>query len=79
MIQVALDEFEEPVIHSGNYSGIYFLSENTKKVMDTIRLNKNAPWMKDYSMNEDEPLRILRSSFDRSGYFIYQSDKKILI
>lgn len=79
MIQVALSEFEEPVIHSSNYSGIYFLSENTKKVLNIIHNYKNAPWMKYYFVNKDKPLRVLRSSYDRSGFFIYQSDKKILI
>ena len=79
MIQVALDEFEEPVIRSRKYSGIYFLSENTKEVLNIIRHKKHAPWMKDYFVNEDKPLNVLRSSYDRSGYFIYQSDKKIVI
>ncbi len=79
MIQVALDEFEEPVIRSGGFSGIYFLSENTKQLNDVIRDNKNAPWMVDYSISEDKPLSVLRSSLDRSGFFIYRSDKKIVI
>ncbi|MBR5673738.1 MAG: ATP-grasp domain-containing protein [Muribaculaceae bacterium] len=79
MIQVALDEFEEPVIRFRQYSGIYFLSEKTKSVLSVIHKNKAAPWMVDYFINEDEPLRVLRSSYDRSGYFIYQSDKQILI
>lgn len=79
MIQVALDEFEEPIINMEKFSGIYYLSENTKKVKEVILNNKNTSWMIDYSLDENKPLKILRSSYDRSGYFIYQSDKKILI
>ncbi|MBR5170109.1 MAG: ATP-grasp domain-containing protein [Muribaculaceae bacterium] len=79
MIQVALDDFVEPVIHSGQFSGIYFLSEDTKHVKDFILENKGAPWMIDFSIDEDRPLSKLRSSFDRSGYFIYQSDHKLMI
>ena len=79
MIQVALEEFEEPVIHVGQFSGIYFLSEDTKQVKDFILENKGAPWMIDFSIDEEKPLSKLKSSFDRSGYFIYQSDHKLII
>ena len=79
MIQVALKEFEEPVIHMGQFSGIYFLSEDTKMVKDFILENKGAPWMIDFSIDEEKPLSKLKSSFDRSGYFIYQSDHKLII
>ena len=79
MIQVALKEFEEPVIHMGQFSGIYFLSEDTKQVKDFILENKGAPWMIDFSIDEEKPLSKLKSSFDRSGYLIYQSDHKLII
>ena len=79
MIQVALGVFEEPSIRPGLFSGIYFLSEDTSHVKEAILNNKNASWMVDYSINEEKPLRKLRSSYDRTGYFIYQSNHKLKI
>ena len=79
MIQVALNEFEDPVIRTGQFSGIYFLSEDTKCVKNFILENKDAQWMIDFSIDEDKPLRKLRSSYDRTGYFIYQSNHKLKI
>ena len=78
MIQVALGEFEEPKVCHGQYSGIYFLSENTSYVKDFITCNKDASWMVDYLI-KPEPLRSLKSSYDRTGFFIYQSNHKIEI
>ena len=76
MIEVALGEFTEPVIQKGRYSGVYFLSKETEKLRDFIIENKECDWVYD-SHIENEPLRNLKKSQDRSGWIIYSSDHKI--
>lgn len=78
MIQVALGEFVEPVVRRGRYSGVYFLSKETAGLKDFILKNRDCDWVYD-SHIEDEPLRSLRKSQDRSGWIIYSSDHKITI
>lgn len=76
MIEVALGEFSLPVINHGNYSGVYFLSKETENLRDFILQNKDCEWVYDAHI-DDEPLRSLRRSQDRSGWIIYSSDHKI--
>ena len=76
MIEVALGEFTEPVTGTGRYSGVYFLSKETESLNDFILQNKDQEWVYD-SHIEDEPLRSLRKSQDRTGWIIYCSDHKI--
>ena len=75
VIDVALGEFTTPILTEGKCSGVYFLC-------------KEAEWVKPYIINSkdysqvvkseitDEELRMVSCSADRSGYLIYQSDKK---
>lgn len=76
MIEVALGEFTPPVINQGRCSGVYFLSKETEDLKDFILKNKECEWVYDAHI-EDEPLRSLRKSQDRSGWIIYSSDHKI--
>lgn len=76
MIEVALGQFTEPVLRSGRYSGVYFLSKETEYLKDFIDRNKDRGWVYD-SFVDDAPLRSLRRSQDRSGWIIYSSDHKI--
>lgn len=78
VIEVALGEFEEPKITEHNYSGVYFLSEETKRLLPIIENWKNNPA---FVMGEitDKELRKAEKSADRSGYVIYQNNKKIIL
>ncbi|MCP9612681.1 ATP-grasp domain-containing protein [Coprobacter tertius] len=78
MIEVALNEFTEPNIESGSYSGVYFLGEDVGYVKDFIEKNSREPWVYRYEI-EEAPLKKLKKSQDRTGYIIYQSDHRILI
>jgi biotin carboxylase len=75
VIDVALNQFEKPVISEHKYSGIYFLSKETEHVKQII---ENAANDSDIVQSEiyDNELRNIQSSADRSGYFIYQSDRE---
>jgi biotin carboxylase len=78
VIDVALGTFEEPSFAEPKYSGVYFLCKETENVLSMI---KNAAQYKEIVASEitDENLRNIQNSADRSGYFIYQSDKKMTI
>jgi len=75
VIDVALGQFEEPVITETKYTGIYYLCKQTEWVKDVIENSKQDPDIV-YTEISDNELRDLRSCSDRTGYFIYQSDKK---
>lgn len=78
MIEVALDLFTKPEVKNECCSGVYFLSKNTSNIKDFIIQNIDMPWVVDAEI-QDEPLRELKKSQDRSGYIIYKSSSKIVV
>ena len=75
VIDVALGQFEEPVITATQYAGIYFLCKQTEWVKEVIENRDKDPDII-YTKIFDNELRELRSCSDRTGYFIYQSTQK---
>lgn len=75
VIDVALGQFDEPVITNEHYSGVYFLCKNTERILPVIQNPKNYPQIVEYNI-QNLNLKDIQCSNDRSGYFIYQSDKK---
>ncbi|MDQ1857436.1 acetyl-CoA carboxylase biotin carboxylase subunit family protein [Chryseobacterium sp. WLY505] len=77
VLDIALGQFMFPVDTSQKkYSGVYFLSENTKELLPFFT---ESQW-DDYIVKKEitnPSLQNVHSSNDRSGYLIYQSDKKI--
>jgi len=78
VLLVATGNFEIPHKLLRKYSGVYFYSELTQKVGDIIRNGKDQAYMVRSEFTADSLLPLKQSS-DRSGYFIYQDEKKILI
>ena len=78
VIEVALGEFEEPQITQGKCSGVYFLCKETESILPIIQ---NATQYSEIVKAEitNQALRNIECSADRSGYFIYQSEKKFCI
>lgn len=76
VIKVAMGEFEEPVITEHHYSGVYFLSKETEYIKKYIENSQDYPEIVEAKIT-DETLRNIECSGDRSGYFIYQANKKI--
>ena len=78
VIEIALGQFEIPVLHSEKCSGVYFLCKETEHLLPVIQ---------DFSKFEeiieaeitDPILHNIQCSADRSGYFIYQSEKRFKI
>ena len=78
VIDVALGEFEEPVKTINMHSGVYFLAKETEKIRPIIEHYKDYPEIVEAGITDNE-LRNVKCSADRSGYFIYQSDKKLVL
>ncbi len=78
VIDVALGRFEKPIITQTKCSGVYFLCKGTELVKKYI---DNASDYKEIVASEitDHELREVQCSADRSGYFIYQADKRFSI
>lgn len=76
VIEVALGDFSEPVITDNKYSGVFFLSEETKKLMPIIKNWLAIPEIVEAKITDNQ-LRKIECSGDRSGYIIYQSDARI--
>lgn len=75
VIDVALGSFTEPELLEANYSGVYFLCEETKYLLPIINDWRNYPVFVKGEIT-DMHLRKVEKSADRSGYVIYKSDKK---
>lgn len=75
VIEVALGFFHEPIITEHNYSGVYFLSEETKHLKTIIEHWHDYPEIVEAEITDSE-LRHIECSGDRSGYLIYRSDSK---
>ena len=76
VIEVALGEFVEPQITDHKCSGVYFLCEETKRLLHIIENWKNNSVFV-FGEITDKELRKVEKSADRSGYVIYQSNNRI--
>lgn len=76
VIDVALGTFDVPKLTQNNYSGVYFLCKETEWVKPLILNYKDNPDIVEARIT-DPVLRNIECSGDRSGYLIYQSNKKV--
>lgn len=77
VIEVALGIFEQPKLTQQNYSGVYFLCKETEWVKPLILNYKANPAIVEARIT-DPVLHNIECSGDRSGYLIYQSNKKVV-
>lgn len=75
VIDVALGQFEEPMITEHKCSGVYFLCKETENLLPIIRNWVDNPVLVAGEVTDTE-LRNVKKSGDRSGYVIYQSEIK---
>ena len=78
VIDVALGQFEEPVIHSKNCSGVYFLCKETEHLLPVIQQPEKYKEINKAEITDTE-LHNIQCSADRSGYFIYQAKQRFNI
>lgn len=75
VIEVSLGKFEKPEVTKSRHSGVYFLSKETENLKEYIEHRDDYPQIVKAEITDDE-LREIHESSDRSGYFIYDSDKR---
>lgn len=75
VIEVAFGEFRKPEITNNRCSGVYFLSKETARLAKYVDRHEDYPEIVAAEWTDPE-LHEIRESADRSGYFIYCSDKK---
>ena len=76
VVEVAMGYFHEPQITESHHAGVYFLSEETKHLRSIITHWQDYPEIVEAAIT-DKRLHKVKCSGDRSGYLIYQSDRKI--
>ncbi|WP_442787120.1 ATP-grasp domain-containing protein [Flavobacterium suncheonense] len=74
VIAIALNSFEEPILNKHQFSGVYFLSKETEQIKSYFSSSNDFDVEKQI---QSESLKLLTNSNDRSGYLIYQSNKKV--
>ncbi len=73
-IEVALGEFTPPKIEKSQFSGVFFLCDETRQLLPFFEKENHFDYIKE---SQSCDLRKVTNSNDRSGYLIYQSDSKI--
>jgi biotin carboxylase len=71
VLEVALNNFTEPVATYAKYSGVYYLCKNTERLLPIFSTTQS--FEKEKKILKEE-LYFIKSSNDRSGYLIYQDD-----
>lgn len=77
VIEVALGSFTEPRLNEKHCSGVYFLSKETENLKEIILNHTRYSEIVKAEITDPE-LRIIECSGDRSGYLIYQSNRKFI-
>lgn len=76
VIEVALGEFIEPVFGEQKYSGVLYVSEETKQLMPVLENWQSYPDLVAGEITRPG-LRPIYCSADRTGYLVYQSDRRL--
>ncbi|MCW1146908.1 ATP-grasp domain-containing protein [Flavobacterium lacisediminis] len=74
VIDVALNQFQQPVCTKSKCAGVYFLCKETEKLLPFFNQKNDFDFQKDIQNLE---LKNITNSNDRSGYLIYQDNKRI--
>lgn len=78
VLEIATGKFTKPNLKKEKYAGVYFLSKETQHKVSPIIKNKDKlPYVVDADIYGK--LQSLKCNSDRAGYFIYQSNKKIVL
>lgn len=76
IIEIALGDFSPPNTPKNLFSGVYFYSSKSKNVKEYIQNgNESIVYSHLGNLNNSD----LKQSADRAGYFIYNSNKKIIL
>ena len=74
VINISLGKYEAPILESNNFSGVYFLCKETEHILPYFSQENNFVIQKEI---QNSNLKNITNSNDRSGYLIYQANKRI--
>lgn len=74
VINIALGNYEKPILKNNNFSGVYFLCKETEEILPYFSQINTFDIQKEI---QNTTLKNSTNSNDRSGYLIYQDIKKI--
>ena len=77
-IEIALGVFEKPLLANNKSSGVCFLCKETEHLLPLIENHEDDNEII-RSERTDTKLHSAKCSADRSGYFIYQSEKRFIV
>jgi len=78
VVDISLGYFEEPVLKDKRCSGVYFLCKETEHLLPVIQNSGNYNQFVEAELTDSE-LHAIQCSADRSGYFIYQAEKRFIL
>ena len=78
VIDVSLGFFLPPMVSNKFHSGVYFLSKNTERLLPLFHSQEHYDWLICKAITKPQ-LSWVNNSADRSGYLLYQSDKRIIL
>lgn len=78
VINVALGQFNEPIINNNYCSGVYFLCKETERILPIFQNIENYPKIVRHEI-QNIKLNNVKSSNDRSGYMIYRSNERLTL
>jgi biotin carboxylase len=78
VIDVSLGYFEEPDLQHSICAGVYFLCKETERLLPVIQNFPDYPEIVEAEIADTE-LHAIQCSADRSGYFIYQAQKRFVL
>jgi biotin carboxylase len=76
VIDVALEQFNNPILSEQHFSGVYFLAKETENLLPYFQ-KINAFDIENTILKSK--LEHVKSSGDRSGFLIYQSEHKVIL
>lgn len=77
VIEVALGEFAVPVLNQSNFAGVFFLCEETNRLLPIMKSATIPQIVRTEILTEK--LSKVQCSSDRSGYMIYKSNNRITL
>jgi len=78
VIDVALGHFDEPTYSVKHSSGVYFLCKETEHLLPVIQHPEKYNEIIESEITDTE-LHNIQCSADRSGYLIYQAEKRFIV
>ena len=78
VIEVALGTFNEPVFNQASHSGVFFLCKETDRLLPVF--DNHSCYSSIVAAERQNPiLKAVKCSADRSGFIIYQSEKRLVL